>query len=212
MFRRLVQTALAVGAFVNVLLLIDALSVNWLVPHALAEEVAAPDTNPASAPPAVHEQRETPDADTPACEQAELTYRNLVGELTEQRKRLDQETQSLSERERQLSVLTAELEKRDGELDALAKQLEVEKQRLETAAAPSFEKLLKAYEGMDPINAASSLHELVGKDRQTVIDLLLGLKPRQSAAVLDALAAEHPREAADLSYEIWKKQPANKTR
>ena len=73
--------------------------------------------------------------------------------------------------------------------------------------APNFERLLKAYEGMDPENAAAALAELYTRDRKVVIDVLLGLEARQAAATLDALAATHPQQAAALSLEIWKNDP-----
>lgn len=171
-----------------------------------AADGAAHDTESAHrAPPAT--DRAVVSGNDPACLEAETTYRNLVNELGATRKRLEQESSELAERERQIGVLTSELDRRKTELDATAKRLAAEEKRLAQAAAPSFDKLLKAYEGMDPANASAALHELYPKDRQTVIDLLLGMKPRQSAAALDALAASYPREAADLSYEIWSKQP-----
>lgn len=207
--RRVLIGLLAIAVLANVALVVDALTLGWIVPQVQAQTPAG---DLSGGTPQLREKGETPPASDAACVEAETTYRNLVGELTDQRRQLDKETQDLSERERQVGVLTLELEKKKAELDALQKKLTAEDKRLSLAAAPSFEKLLKAYEGMDPANAASSLHELYSKDRQTVMDLLLGMKPRQSAAALDALAASYPREAADLSYEIWKRQPQNKER
>lgn len=207
--RRVLIGLLAIAVLANVALVVDALTLGWIVPQVQAQ---APAGDLSGGTPQLREKGETPPVSDSACVEAETTYRNLVGELTDQRRQLDKETQDLSERERQVGVLTLELEKKKAELDALQKKLTAEDKRLSLAAAPSFEKLLKAYEGMDPANAASSLHELYSKDRQTVMDLLLGMKPRQSAAALDALAASYPREAADLSYEIWKRQPQNKER
>ncbi len=207
--RRVLVGLLAIAVIANVALVVDALTLGWVVPQVQAQ---APSGNLESAAPELHERSEIPPASDPACVEAETTYRNLVSELTDQRRQLDKQTQDLAERERQAGVITAEQENKQAELDALEKKLTVESKRVALAMAPSFEKLLKAYEGMDPANAASSLHELYSKDRQTVIDLLLGMKPRQSAAALDAVAASYPREAADLSYEIWKRQPQNKGR
>lgn len=207
--RRVLIGLLAIAVLANLALVVDALTLGWIVPQVQAQAAAG---DLAGGAPQLRERGEAPPVNDSACAEAEATYRNLVGELTDQRRQLDKETQDLSERERQVGVLTAELEQKKSELDALQKKLTADDKRLSLAAAPSFDKLLKAYEGMDPANAASSLHELYSKDRQTVMDLLLGMKPRQSAAALDALAASYPREAADLSYEIWKRQPQNKER
>jgi flagellar motility protein MotE (MotC chaperone) len=79
----------------------------------------------------------------------------------------------------------------------------------EAAPAPApraaFDRLLKAYEGMDPENAAAALAEIYKKERQVVVEVLLGMKPRQAAAVLDALAATAPSIAAELSLEVWRR-------
>ncbi len=59
---------------------------------------------------------------------------------------------------------------------------------------------------MDPDNAAAALASLYGKERQAVIEILLGMKPRQAAAVLDALAARAPSVAAELSLAAWQRE------
>lgn len=196
---------LGLGLAANLLLVADALTVGLIVPLAAAQgtAAAAPHTEAA-------ETGHGAEGATAACLEAETTYRNLVRELTEQTQQAQGERQQLVERERQLGVLTAELEQRTTLLDAREKRLLEQRKQVEQAASPSFEKLLKAYEGMEPGNAASALHELLPQGRETVIDLLLGMKPRQSAAALDALAAQYPREAADLSREIWARQPQNR--
>ncbi|HEU4402293.1 MAG TPA: hypothetical protein VFT43_09325 [Candidatus Polarisedimenticolia bacterium] len=67
----------------------------------------------------------------------------------------------------------------------------------------AFLRLQRAYENMEPDSAAKALSALAGLDREAVVSLLLGWKPRTSGAVLDALSQTNPALAADLSYRIW---------
>lgn len=72
--------------------------------------------------------------------------------------------------------------------------------------APPFTKLTRAYENMEPDAAARALVALAKKDREAVVDLMLGWKPRTSGAVLDAMTQREPEFAAEISYEIWKRR------
>lgn len=71
-------------------------------------------------------------------------------------------------------------------------------------ASAAFQSLQRAYENMEPESAARALAELAVRDKDAVVQLLLGWKPRTSGAILDALTQANPAMAADLSYEIWK--------
>jgi flagellar motility protein MotE (MotC chaperone) len=71
-------------------------------------------------------------------------------------------------------------------------------------ASVAFLSLQRAYENMEPESAARALAELAARDKEAVVQLLLGWKPRTSGAILDALTQANPALAADLSYEIWK--------
>jgi hypothetical protein len=71
---------------------------------------------------------------------------------------------------------------------------------------PPFTKLTRAYENMEPDGAARALVALAKKDREAVVDLMLGWKPRTSGAVLDAMTQREPALAAEISYEIWKRR------
>lgn len=72
-----------------------------------------------------------------------------------------------------------------------------------------FLRLQRAYENMEPESAARALIELAGRDREAVVELLLGWKPRTSGAILDAVTQVKPGLAADLSYEIWTRRGKN---
>ncbi|RMG43596.1 MAG: hypothetical protein D6718_11990 [Acidobacteria bacterium] len=137
----------------------------------------------------------------------ERTFRELVEELRAKKAEIERREADISERERQVVILREELA---AELEAVKEAraaLARERKAFEELRAPSFERLLKAYEGMEPDNAAKALAELFRRDQMVVVDLLLGLKPRQAAAALDALAAAQPEVAAQVSYEIWKRNP-----
>jgi len=176
----LVATAAAVLT-VNALVVVDALTFGLLVPRAEAKGVIGERTRP-SAPATVRAEAGSGEAE------AEAAYRALVAELQQQKQVLDRRADELAERERRLQAL-------EQSLDAKA------------VAAPraGFDRLLKAYEGMDPENAAAALAEVYRKDRQVVVEVLLGMKPRQAAAVLDSIAAAAPSIAAELSLEVWKR-------
>jgi flagellar motility protein MotE (MotC chaperone) len=74
-----------------------------------------------------------------------------------------------------------------------------------SAKNDAFTRLQRAYESMEPEAAAKALSELASRDREAVVALILGLKPRTSGAILDAVTQIDPALAADLSYAIWKR-------
>lgn len=207
----------------NTIVFLDILTVGKLVPHTIAEEGAtAGDSSGDEAEFASGEEarilsvdgtrKEFFDATEVGLKEAMETYRNLLEEVTGQKEALDRKAAELVERERQIQMVRAELDKEHERVQKVRDEVRKERENLAVMRSPSFDKLLKAYEGMEPDNAAIALSELHGKDRLVVVDLLLGLKPRQSAAALDALAALAPRIAADVSYEIWKRDPQRKRR
>ncbi len=132
----------------------------------------------------------------------------------------------------QLAARTAEIDRRQEELDELSRGGEIlsraglapdtqppvaqptELAPVEAtnavAASPvktnsAFQSLQRAYENMEPESAARALTELAARDKEAVIQLLGGWKPRTTGAILDALTQANPGLAADLSYEIWKR-------
>jgi flagellar motility protein MotE (MotC chaperone) len=122
----------------------------------------------------------------------------------------------------ELAERAAELDRREAELDELLRGSEVlqragllEQQPEQPEPEPddtaeterrdaAFQSLQRAYENMEPESAARAIAELAQRDKQVVVELLLGWKPRTSGAILDALTQTDARLSADLSYEIWK--------
>jgi flagellar motility protein MotE (MotC chaperone) len=208
MVRRVLIGLLAAGMIANGVLLADALLWGLVVPVAEAEP------EPASAGPEARKgeqaSEEPEEPEHPALrgeEIARATYRRLIDEVSAHRDRLEARAEELSERERQLGVAQQELQTERERLEALREKVRQETLDAQGQSAPSFERLLKAYEGMEPENAAAALAQLYQRDRDVVVDVLLGLRSRQAALVLDAVAAGHPQIAADLSLEIWQKDP-----
>jgi flagellar motility protein MotE (MotC chaperone) len=79
----------------------------------------------------------------------------------------------------------------------------------EIAGRQAFASLQQAYENMEPDSAAQALSELADRDKEAVVELLLGWRPRTSGSILDSLTQINPALAADLSYEIWKRSGKN---
>jgi len=187
---------LAVAVLANAALIFDALTLGIFVPYADAQSLPPEGEGSLTDPVDMAEdltvrEREVHAADAgPQTER--ITYERLIDELTSQRQRLESKARELLERERQLTVAREELKSEREQIEASRKKLAEERDNFTNLGTPNFDRLLKAYEGMDPENAASALSELYAKDRKVVIDILLGLKARQAAQALDALAAIQP--------------------
>jgi len=209
MMRRILIGVLGVAVLANGVMLLDALTTGWWIPLAQAQD-AVPQpglvTDGSADSTAKGDEQGLHPADAGPME-AKAIYEKLIAELSEQKAALEKKAEEIIERERQLVVLQGELQAERKRIEALKASLSKQKQEWESLGKPNFDRLLKAYEGMDPDNAAGALAELYGKDRTVVVDLLLGLKSRQAALILDALAASHPAIAAELSLQIWKQDP-----
>ena len=55
---------------------------------------------------------------------------------------------------------------------------------------------------MEAGNAARAMQELYATDRDTALDVMLGLPARKAAAIMDALAASKPSLAAEFPSEM----------
>ncbi|HHN75122.1 MAG TPA: hypothetical protein ENK10_07850 [Acidobacteria bacterium] len=206
MIKKVLLVVLGLAVAANGALILDALTFGLFVPRVLAQDALGDGSEKAVQDGETSGEGGVDPTDT-GPQQAEEVYRNLVDELTRQKAVLERKAKELAERERQLEIVRAELLAEREAIDKQKKELAREREAFESEGAPNFGRLLKAYEGMDPENAASALAELYARDRDVVVDLLLGLKSRQAALILDALAATHPKIAAELSLQIWKQDP-----
>ena len=199
--RKVLIVTAAAALVVNALVVVDALTRGMLVPRAEAKGSVAERARPAA--PVAPAASVTPAAAEAGASEAEAAYRALIIELQQQKQALDRRAGELADRERRLREQDQSseggAEVRPGGRGGAAGGA--------TASAPhaAFDRLLRAYEGMDPENAAAALAKLYTRERQVVVEVLLGMKPRQAAAVLDAIAATAPSVAAELSLEIWKR-------
>jgi hypothetical protein len=134
--------------------------------------------------------------------EAEKAYRELIQELTDQKAALDKKAKEIAERERQLGVLRQELAAQQATAAPAAGAGGGAAKAGQGPQSDSFKKTVKAFAGMDAENAAKALAELYTRDRDTALDLMLALPARKAAAVMDALAAQKPAMAADLSSEM----------
>ncbi len=198
--RRVLMAFLVVAVLANAALVLDALTLGVFVPATIAQVPAALPSGPESVVELPHAADAGPDMERE-------TYSRLVDELKLQRERLEEKARGLLERERQLTVAREELKSERETIEAERKALAQAQEDFKNLGTPNFDRLLKAYEGMDPENASAALAELYRRDRKVVIDILLGMKARQAAQTLDALAATHAQQAADLSLEIWQRDP-----
>jgi flagellar motility protein MotE (MotC chaperone) len=160
----------------------------------------------AGATPAAAEQEPVPSPET---------LRQLGRRLADRATELDRREEDLRELARGAEVLRrAGLlppeEEASGEaVEPDATEAKAEKDKPAAAGtaartATAFQSLQRAYENMEPESAARALAELAARDKQVVVELLLGWKPRTSGAILDALTQTDAALSADLSYEIWK--------
>jgi flagellar motility protein MotE (MotC chaperone) len=182
--------------FLITVLLVDASAAAWLLTDPLGQAQARAEEPAEAAPEAA-----APPPDVEALHRLGL-------ELAQRAAEIDRREAEIEELLRGQEVL-----RRAG----LAEEATVQPASEATAAAPEtqpavveepgepFKRLQRAYENMEPESAAKALEELAARDRDAVVELLLGWPPRTSGAILDALTQTNAALAADLSYEVWKR-------
>ena len=189
--RHVLVGVLGAAVLVNLIIAADILGNLGLLPGAEAgakEEVRAPKDAPAG---------------YAGAKEAEAAYKALVSELQAQKQTLDKKSQELAERERQVGVVRAELQAQQDQQPAqAARPGQQGSGGAQSQPGDSFKRLVKAFAGMEPENAARALAELYNRDRDTAIDLMLALPARRSGAILDALAQTKPGLAADISADM----------
>ena len=189
--RHVLVGVLGAAVLVNLIIAADILGNLGLLPGAEAgakEEVRAPKDAPAA---------------NAGAKEAEAAYKALVSELQAQKQTLDKKSQELAERERQVGVVRAELQAQQDQQPAqAARPGQQGSGGAQSQPGDSFKRLVKAFAGMEPENAARALAELYNRDRDTAIDLMLALPARRSGAILDALAQTKPGLAADISADM----------
>lgn len=165
----------------------------WKAPKVAPRPVAAA-AAPAAAAAAAHNnditKYQNPEAD------------QLLAELKEEKKRLD-------DREQQLNELSARLDTERGEMSNAAVSVQVLQAdfdknvlRIKEEETANLKKLAKVYSAMTPESAAAILADL---DDTQVAKILVFMKDDDAAAVLSALAKKNDaatKRAADLSERL----------
>lgn len=193
---------MGLAALANVVLVVDGLTTNMLLPAAFASSGSSTAQPAVTLPERVPPEKRGPEA---GAKEAETAFRSLVSQLGEQKQLLEKKAQELAERERQLNVLRQELAQEKSQIQekaAASAQASGKKKIDKEGPSDSFKKLVKTYNGMEAETAALALVELLKRDRDTAIDLLIALQNRKAAQILDAVAATKPGVAAELSFEI----------
>ena len=189
--RHVLVAVLGAAVLVNLIIAADIVGNLGLLPGAEAgakEEIRSPKDAPAG---------------NAGAKEAEAAYKALVSELQAQKQTLDKKSQELAERERQVGVVRAELQAQQDQQPAQAARAGQQGSGgAQSQPGDSFKRLVKAFAGMEPENAARALVELYNRDRDTAIDLMLALPARRSGAILDALAQTKPGLAADISADM----------
>ena len=189
--RHVLVAVLGAAVLVNLIIAADILGNLGLLPGAEAgakEEIRSPKDAPAG---------------NAGAKEAEAAYKALVAELQAQKQTLDKKSQELAERERQVGVVRAELQAQQDQQPAQAARAGQQGSGgAQSQPGDSFKRLVKAFAGMEPENAARALVELYNRDRDTAIDLMLALPARRAGAILDALAQTKPGLAADISADM----------
>lgn len=132
------------------------------------------------------------------------TYESLLADLEARQRALVERNRELDERERQLGVLQRRVAEGMTHLGAARAQL---KQASVNAPVDGFTKLVRAFDAMDPDNAAAALVALHARDSEAALELLLALPARRAGVVLDALAANDAKLAAVLSHAMMSESP-----
>ena len=200
--RGVLIAVLTTAVLANGVLVLDVMSGGGWLPFAEAGSAKTEAAPEKGAGRVETRDTKTPEAGEVGAREAEAAYRALVQELTEQKEALDKKARELAERERQLGVLRQELSAQKEQAAASAASAGTAKTNAAAPEGENMKRLIKAYSGMEPDNAARALQELYAKDRDIALDLFAGLSARKAAAILDALAALKPALAADISAEM----------
>ena len=72
----------------------------------------------------------------------------------------------------------------------------------QATADKAFHRIVVAYESMEPQNASAAIVKLAAKDLGSAVRTLMGMNPRKTGAILDAMSVKSPETAAMLTTEM----------
>lgn len=147
-------------------------------------------------PPPEPEQPEGPRRET-----LTETEREILLNLAERKRQLDQRDALLNQREEQLRVLRDNIQQQIAELKRLQKEIEASMEAKKAQDAENLNKVVSLYNGMDPRKAAEKMQTL---DPKVAVQILMSMNQRKAAALLEELP---PDNAKQITEAIVRKEP-----
>jgi flagellar motility protein MotE (MotC chaperone) len=129
------------------------------------------------------------------------TERQILLNLMERKRQLDERDTLLNQREEQLRALRDNIQQQVAELKKLQSQIEASMDAKKAQDAENLQKVVNLYNGMDPIKAAEKLATL---DAKVAVEIVMGMNQRKAAQVLQNLPAD---KAKQITEAIVAKQP-----
>jgi len=140
----------------------------------------------AQVPPAVRE--------APKREALTDTERQILLNLMERKRQLDERDTLLNQREEQLRALRDNVQQQVTELKRLQSDIEASMEAKKAQDAENLQKVVNLYNGMDPIKAAEKLAQLEPK---VAVQIVMSMNQRKAAQVLQALPADNAKRITE---------------
>jgi flagellar motility protein MotE (MotC chaperone) len=122
------------------------------------------------------------------------TERQILLNLMERKRQLDERDTLLNQREEQLRALRDNVQQQVTELKRLQSDIEASMEAKKAQDAENLQKVVNLYNGMDPIKAAEKLASLEPK---VAVQIVMGMNQRKAAQVLQALPADKAKRITE---------------
>ena len=129
------------------------------------------------------------------------TERQILLNLMERKRQLDERDTLLNQREEQLRALRDNIQQQVAELKRLQASIEASMEAKKTQDAENLQKVVNLYNGMDPKRAAEKLAQLEPK---VGTQILMGMNQRKAAQLLAELPVD---KAKQITESIVNKVP-----
>jgi len=129
------------------------------------------------------------------------TERQILLNLMDRKRQLDERDALLNQREEQLRALRDNIQQQVAELKRLQADIEASMDAKKAQDAENLQKVVNLYNGMDPNRAAEKLEQLESK---YAVQILVAMNQRKAAQLLEALP---PATAKRITESIVSKVP-----
>jgi flagellar motility protein MotE (MotC chaperone) len=129
------------------------------------------------------------------------TERQLLLNLMERKRQLDERDTVLNQREEQLRALRDNIQRQVSELKRLQGDIEASMEAKKAQDAENLKKVVTLYNSMDPKKSAEKFQTLEPK---VAVQILMGMNQRKAAALLQELSPDHAKR---ITEEIVRKSP-----